>query len=94
MTMPTNEDNARAIAARKGYEITRCKLMPENVYAYLAVDPVTKVAHGEAETWSELLRLLLTLPPLGDVQERIGDSLSALQAELERREDDDPRPAA
>lgn len=93
MTMPTTEDNARAVASQKGYAIDEIVFDGEG-RRIAAFDPITMQVHGAADDWTGALRMVMSLPRLGAVGDRLAGAMAEIQAELERRDDDDPRPAA
>lgn len=58
---PSIEDNARAIAAAKGYE-----LREEPDGGIVAIDPKTGTRYAAAVSWREMLSWVLAAPKLGD----------------------------
>lgn len=58
---PSIEDNARAIAAARGYELRE---EPDGGIA--AIDPTTGTRYAAAVSWGEMLSWLLAAPRLGD----------------------------
>lgn len=90
--MPTTEDNARAIARAKGYGLDWLQFEGEG-RRIAAIDPLTTQVLGAADDWPAALRLVMSLPRLGAVGDRLAGSMAEIQAELERRDDDDPRAA-
>lgn len=58
---PSIEDNARAIAAAKGYE-----LREEPDGGIVAIDPTTGTRYAAALSWREMLSWVLAAPKLGD----------------------------
>lgn len=58
---PSIEDNARAIAAARGYE-----LREEPDGGIVAIDPTTGTRYAAALSWHEMLSWVLAAPKLGD----------------------------
>lgn len=86
MTMPTTEDNARAVASQKGYAIDEILFDGEG-RRIAAFDPITMQVHGAADGWTGALRMILALPKLGVVGDRLASSMAEMRAEIDRRGD-------
>src|SRR5690606_811002 len=86
MTMPTTEDNARAVASQKGYAIDEIVFDGEG-RRIAAFDPITMQVHGAADDWTGALRMILALPKLGVVGDRLASSMAEMRAEIDGRGD-------